>query len=99
LKTLALINLAFVVLPATVYADVVQDNLNRSTVLAVASSVDTRCNEWTAPVIKLDGDVPTVDVTRLALQLVANAAASATGARAAVLDSHVCNREQLVGQP
>jgi hypothetical protein len=89
--------LAFVLLMLSVStaarADVIKDNLNYSmTATPPRNAADADCKEWTAAPIKFDGGQPTVDVGKLAILMVANAAASHWGPHAYGLDPRACNR-------
>jgi hypothetical protein len=89
--------LAFVLLILSVStaarADVIKDNLNYSmTATPPRNAADDDCRKWTAAPIKFDGGEPTVDVGRLAILMVANAAASHWGPHAYGPNPHACNR-------
>jgi hypothetical protein len=74
-------------------ADVIKDNLNYSmTATPSRNDADADCIAWTAAPIRFDGGSPTVDVGRLALIAVANAAAVHTGGHAFGPNPHTCDR-------
>jgi hypothetical protein len=79
---------------AAARADVVKDNLNYSmTAPASRNFADADCSEWTAAPIRFGDGAPTVDVGRLALSMVANAAAAHSGERTYGPDPHACSRQ------
>jgi hypothetical protein len=91
-QTLAFV-LLILSLSTAACADVIKDNLNYSmTAPPPRNTSDDDCKEWTAAPIKFDGGEPTVDVGRLAILMVANAAAYHWGPQAYGLDPHACNR-------
>ncbi|MDQ7981382.1 hypothetical protein QYH69_29555 [Paraburkholderia sp. SARCC-3016] len=74
-------------------ADVVKDNLNYSmTAAAPRNAADADCGAWTAAPIRFGDGETTFDVGRLALLMVANAAAVHSGAHAYGPNPHACNR-------
>jgi hypothetical protein len=79
---------------AAARADVIKDNLNYSTTPATSPNfADADCSKWTAAPIRFGDGETTVDVGRLALSMVANAAASHSGARTYGPNPHACNRQ------
>jgi hypothetical protein len=89
--------LAFVLLILSVStaarADVIKDNLNYSMTAAPSRNIDDAdCSAWTAAPIRFGDGEPTVDVGRLALSMVANAAAVHSGAHAYGPNPHACSR-------
>jgi hypothetical protein len=96
--------LAFVLLMLSVstaaHADVIKDNLNYSMTATAPRSIPcNRHQRYSAAPIKFDGGAPTVDVGKLAILMVANAAAYHWGPHAYGLDPRACNRRSPQESP
>ncbi|MFC0397506.1 hypothetical protein [Paraburkholderia rhizosphaerae] len=82
-----------------VHADVIKDNLNYSMTAKSSDTADADCRKWTEAPIRFSDGKSTVDVGRLALAMVADAAAYHSGGSAFAWNSHVCDRGRLASRP